>query len=69
MKSGCRVLNGKLNSNRLSHDAPIYAILTLHVMVVTGLIRQRVNFIKKTLQMENVDTSDFALMHGISEGR
>ncbi len=26
--SGCRVLSGKLKSNSMSYDAPIYAILT-----------------------------------------
>ena len=56
--SGCRVLIGKLKSNSMSHGAPMYAILTFHMVVLTLVTRQPVRFI--TRSTINVQTSDFA---------
>ena len=56
--SGCRVLIGKLKSNSMSHDAPMYAILTLHMVVLTLVTRQPVLFI--TRRTISVETSDSA---------
>lgn len=59
--SGCTVLNSNSKANSILNGAPMYAILFVHMMVLTGLIRQPVySNTKKILQMEHVDTDDFA---------